>query len=209
VADTKVSLLSSVAASALSLSDVIPIVSGGVSKNVTLDSLAQFADANYFCVLDADYTLTSTTSAQKLFNKSTNGALTLPTGLFYLFCQFQITGMSATSGNGVFSLAGAAVLANPRMLSAFGVDSTAMNTGVAGSAALVQGGTAFTTNTVLAATGTGMFVTIQGIFAVTTGGTIIPSIALTTAAAAVVKAGSCIIVNKIGAATDTTRGSWS
>jgi hypothetical protein len=45
--------------------------------------------------------------------------------------------------------------------------------------------------------------------AITASGTIIPQIALTTAAAGVVKAGSYIEFEKIGAATDTTRGSWS
>ena len=207
MADAKISALTAVTSPALS--DEFAVNQGGTSKKVTLDTLTQFAAANYFAVLGADYTLTSTTAAQKLFNVSTNGALTIGTGLFYLFCQFQITGMSATSGNGAFSLAGTAVLANPRLLSAAGMDATSMVTGAAGSSAFVQGGTAFTTNTVLASTGTALGVTIEGIFACTTGGTIIPSIALTTAAAAVVKTGSTFMLNKIGAATDTSRGSWS
>lgn len=207
MADTKISALT--AATTPALTDELAVNQSGTSKKLTLDQLASYAAAQNFCVLSADYTLTSTTSAQKLFNTTTNGAVTLPTGLYWFEAQFQITGMSATSGNGVFSFAGTAVLANPRLISASGLDSTTQVTGAAISGAFVQGGTAFTTNTVLAATGTAMGFTVRGLFAVTTGGTLIPSIALTTAAAAVVKSGSSILIEKIGASTDTTRGSWS
>lgn len=207
MADTKISALTAVSAPALT--DEFAVNQGGTSKKVSLDTLAQFADANYFCILDADYTLTSTTSAQKLFNKSTNGALTIPTGLFWFECMFQITGMSSTSGNGVFQFGGTATLANPRLLNSSGLDNTTQPTGAALGGAFVQGGTTFTTNTVTAATGTAVGILVTGIFACSSGGTLIPEFALTTAAAAVVKSGSFFILNKIGASTDTTRGSWS
>jgi hypothetical protein len=207
VADTKISALSAVTAPALN--DEFPVNQGGTSKKVSLDTLAQFAAANYFCLLSADYTLTSTTSAQKLFNTTANGALTQGTGLFIFECMFQITGMSGTSGNGVFQFGGTATLANPRLVGAFGLDNTTQVTGAALGGSFVQGGIAATTNIVTAATGTAMSVFIRGLMAITSGGTVIPQIALTTAAAAVVKAGSYIEFEKIGASTDTTRGSWS
>lgn len=207
MADTKTSALTAVTAPALA--DEFHVAQSGTSKKVTLDQLSQFAAANIFCLLSADYTLTSTTSAQKLFNTSTNGAVTIPTGLYWFETMFQITGMSATSGNGVFQFGGTATLANPRLISSSGLDSTTQPTGAALGGAFVQGGTAFTTNTVTAATGTAVGIFVSGIFACTSSGTLIPQFALTTAAAAVVKAGSFFILNKIGASSDTSRGSWS
>jgi hypothetical protein len=207
VADTKVSALSAVVTPALS--DEFPVNQGGTSKKVTLDTLVAFAAAPVFAVLGADYTLTSTTAVQKLFNVSTNGAVTITPGLYWMELDAEITGMSSTSGNGAFSFAGTAVLANPRLLHSFGMDATTQTTAGTLSGAFIQGGTAFTTNTVAASTGTAVGLAVRGIFACTTGGTVIPSIALVTAAAAVVKAGSCFTLERMGAATDTSRGAWS
>ena len=207
MADTKISALAAVTAPAST--DEFAVNQGGTSKKVTLDTLSQFAAANIFCLLSADYTLTSSTSAQKLFNTTTNGAVTIGAGLYWFECMFEITSMSATSGNGVFQFGGTATLANPRLINSTGLDSTTLVTGAALGGAFVQGGTTFTTSIVTASTGTALGVLVTGIFACTAGGTLIPQFALTTAAAAIVKAGSFFILNKIGGATDTTRGSWS
>lgn len=207
MADTKISALTAVTAPALT--DEFPLNQGGTSKKVSLETLAAWQAAPIMAVLGADYTLTSTTAAQKLFNVSANGAVAITPGLYWMELDAQITGMSGTSGNGAFSFAGTAVLANPRLLHSYGLDATTQTTAAALGGAFVQGGTAFTTNTVTAATGTAVGLAVRGIFACTTGGTLIPSIALTTAAAAVVKAGSCFTLERMGAATDTSRGSWS
>jgi len=61
-------------------------------------------------MLTANYTLTSQTAAQKLFNNTANGALTLPTGVYRFKTFVHILTMSATSGNGAFSFAGTAVM---------------------------------------------------------------------------------------------------
>jgi hypothetical protein len=50
---------------------------------------------------------------------------------------------------------------------------------------------------------------ITGTFEVTTGGTVIPSIQLATAAAAVLAAGSFFEVTRIGETTDVTVGAWA
>src|SRR5690606_10972430 len=59
------------------------------------------------CRLDADYTLTSQTAAQKLFNTTANGALTLTTGVYRFESLLFLTSMSATSGNADLSILGA------------------------------------------------------------------------------------------------------
>jgi hypothetical protein len=207
MADSKVSALPAVTAPALT--DEFPCNQGSTSKRVTLETLAAWQAAPIMAILAADYTLASQTAAQKLFNNSANGAVTITPGLYWMEYDGLLTTMSATSGNGVFSLAGTAVLANPRLIHSYGLDSTTPATAAALSGAFVQGGTAFTTNTVLAATGTALGMAVRGLFACTTGGTLIPSIALTTANAAVHKAGSSFTLERLGAATDTLRGSWS
>ena len=54
--------------------------------------------------LNAAYTLTSQTAAQKLFNASTNGALTLAIGTYQFECFYSLSSMSATSGSFGFAL---------------------------------------------------------------------------------------------------------
>ena len=61
-----------------------------------------------FILQTSNYTLTSTTSAQQLFNASTSGAVTLPTGTFEFECQFNLSSMSASSGSFGFALGGTA-----------------------------------------------------------------------------------------------------
>ena len=208
VTGTKVSALPAVTTPAGS--DVFPCVQGGVSKGDTRDDMSAYVAAPIFAVLGADYTLTSTTAVQKLFNVSTNGAVTITPGLYWMELDAQITGMSSTTGNGAFSLAGTAVLANPRLLHSYGLDATAQTTAANLSGEFIQGGTTFTGPMAVTATGTALGIAVRGLLACTTGGTIIPSFALTTAAAAaVVKAGSCFTLERLGAATDTIRGNWS
>jgi hypothetical protein len=207
MADTKVSALSAVTAPALG--DEFPVNQGGTSKKVSLQTLAAWQAAPIMAVLKKKKKLTSTTAAQKLFNNSANGAVTIPAGLYWMEYEGVITGMSSTSGNGAFSLAGTATLANPRMVHSYGLDATTLTTAAALGGAFVQGGTGFTTNTTTAATGTAVGLAVRGLFACTTGGTLIPSIALTTAAAAVHKAGAVFTLERLGEATDTLRGSWS
>ena len=159
--------------------------------------------------LAADYTLTSTTAGQKLFNWSTNGALTLATGRYRFNTTFQITGMSATSGNGEFRLVGAGTATTSGiMYHVMGEDATLSLT----AGTMTRTGSVTSTgqaNMVSATVGTALFVTIQGMFNVTAAGTIIPSIALTTAAAGAVKAGSYFECRRIGDTGDVTSGAWS
>ena len=202
MADTKVSALT--AASYCDGTEEFPIAVGGASKKSTISQ----AIAGAFCKLQADYTLTSQTAAQKLFNASTNGAVTLPLGTYRFECFVAITGLSATSGNGAFSLAGTAVIAKQLMVGV-GIDATTLSTAAAFGGAVVQAASAFTTNTVTAATGTSVGFIVSGTFDVTTAGTVIPSIALVTAAAGVVKAGSYFRVKRLAANGVATLGNWS
>jgi hypothetical protein len=156
--------------------------------------------------LSGSYTLTSQTAVQKLFNATANGALTLEVGTYLFECLISLSAMSATSGNAAFSLAGGATLGTILMFGD-GVDG-ATAAAAAGSNSMAVTAT-FPASMVVAAVGTGLQALIKGTFRVTVAGTIIPSIALVTAAAAVVAAGSYFRCNRIGAAAFTNVGQWS
>jgi hypothetical protein len=156
--------------------------------------------------LTAAYTLTAATTAQKLFNASTNGQLTVQTGVSYFFeCDFSLSVLSATSGSFGFALGGTAVLA-----------SQAWHANAMKVAALATGGapnltfnTAANAALVPANVNTLGSVTIRGIVRVTTTGTLIPQVSLGVAAAAIVGANSYFRICPVGNATVAAVGNWS
>jgi hypothetical protein len=160
-------------------------------------------------VLGSDYTLTSSTAEQKLFNSSTNGRLTLAAGKYWFQSLIYLTTMNAASGNAAFDIlgAGSATIAAPILYDVEGVDNTTPTTAVATIGVVsvnAQTGAAMVT----AGTGTGLRALMNGMFTVTAAGTVVPSITLLTANAAVVKAGSYFTCRMLMASTQTTVGQW-
>jgi hypothetical protein len=202
--DTKISAMT--AATSLAGSETLPIVQGGANKKAA----ASLINAGALIYLDADYTLTSQTAAQKLFNTSANGRLTIgETGLYEFDGMVYLTGMSGTSGNGMIDIlgGGTATLAG-QMFHTVGHDTSFPVGPGAQSGAWALGASNTPTNVVLAGTGTAMTAAVKGIFKVTAGGTMIPSIALVTAAAAIVEAGSWWRVRKLADAGVLSVGAW-
>lgn len=161
-------------------------------------------------MLTADYTLANSGAAQKAFNTTTNGALTLPTGVYHFEWWFYITTMSATSGSVSANPVGGGTAVTDRFgWSSVGLDSsTPLGAAAQGGSASVTAAGA--TNVVTGATGTGVQAKSSGMFRVSTGGTIIPSITLTTAVGtAVMKAGSYFKISKIGESSETYVGAWT
>jgi len=157
----------------------------------------------------ADRTLTSTTSVQKLFDTTTNGTLTLPTGVYKFHAFLYLTGMSGTSGNLSFKLLGGGTATMGRIgYTNFGIDAASPLAGAAqtGSGAVTEGSEA---SIVSATTSTGLIVTSEGMFRISAAGTIVPSVALVTAAAATVKAGTFFCVEKVGESSETYLGAWT
>ena len=176
------------------------------------DPLAVGGFATYYAVLQANYLLANSAVNQKLFDWSTNGALSLPSGTYRFSCMFTIASMSATNGNAGFDIlgAGSAIVAKVSYQS-IGKETTS---GFAASGALTggsfatsdsaSGGTLVTTNTL-----TGMSVLVEGTFDVTTLGTIVPSVILTTAiGTAQVQAGSYFECTRLGP-TGVKSSGWS
>lgn len=157
----------------------------------------------------ADYNLANSISEQQIFNQTTNGRLTLPAGYYRFKAFIVLTGMSATSGSFAFDPIGAGTAVADR----FAYDSYGLDNSTQPNAVLaISGVGSFTqetgANVVLAGTGTGARATLQGVFRITTGGTIIPSLKLSTASAAVTKAGSHFIIEKIGESGEARVGNW-
>lgn len=205
MADTKISALS--ASPYLVGSELIPVVDAGLANEAAMVCMI---NAGALIYLNADYTLTSNTSVQKLFNTTTNGRLTLgETGLYEFDGMVYITGLSGSSGNGAFDLhgGGTATLAG-QLIHAIGIDATSPDTAAAQGGNWIQAASALTTNTVTAASGTGLAFSLKGIFKCTATGTIIPSIDLVTAAAGVVQNGSWFRVRKLAPASVYSVGNW-
>jgi hypothetical protein len=183
------------------------------SATVYISAVADdFSGPEYWMMLSADYTLTSTTATQKLFNATTNGALTLDVGVYSYDVLARVQNMSATTGNLQFSTVGAgtATVNSNSLMYASGLDTT-FTAGTAGAlSGFVQPGTVSPANIVQAGVGTGVHFIVSGVMRVTASGTIIPSVALTNAAAATVVAGSYFVIKRRSSiSTDTFAGTWT
>jgi hypothetical protein len=199
VSDTPISGLTAV--TTVALTDEFPINQGGTTKKVTR---AQMLDTErYMLRADATRNLTSQTARQALFASGAS-TLTLPTGTYRFDLLFRLSGMSATTGNLQLDLLGAGTAtAAAWMWAAQGLDNSTPAT-----AAALSGGfhVAATSASVVAttATGTGLGVHAYGTFEITSAGTFIPSVLLTTAAAATVAVGSNFWAERISTSTTLT-----
>lgn len=166
-------------------------------------SVVQFIRAN------ATRTFASNTTQQAIFSSPTNGALSLTLGVYEFEAVVGMDTMSATSGNGKFSLLGAGTATLTQILQMVtGIDigfDTVSNVSGVGTAAAVSSAT----NTASANAATEFMLNVRGTFNVSVAGTIIPSFAQTTAAAAVVKIGSYFKIRRLGAQNVVSVGQWT
>jgi hypothetical protein len=166
-------------------------------------------DAERVVYLNSAYTLTSQTAAQKLFNATTNGALTLAVGTYHFECFFSLSAMNAANGSFGFALtAGTAVIAGQSWLAAAQKGTPTLATATA---LQFTYNTAANTTLATASTNTVGYAYIRGTFQVTTAGTVIPQVSLGVANAAVVGAGSYFKVFPLYSTTaaNVTVGNWS
>ena len=163
----------------------------------------------HFIILNADFTLTNTAARQKAFNAPAGGTLALEAGLYSFEFLLYLTTMSATSGNLAFDILGAgSATISKALYYAVGIDSTTPAPAAAPSGSLSTAAQS-AASIVTAATGTGAVASGRGMFRVSAGGTIIPSITLVTAAAAVMKDMSYFKCRRLGAAAAVSQGDWS
>lgn len=165
--------------------------------------------AESFYLVDSALTLVSQTAAQPYLAGTgglTNGEITLPTGTYGFQTQFSLTSMSASSGGFGFALG----VANSAVIGVQAWLATATRTALATpTAALSSWNTAANTELATANTTTTGWATIQGMFTLTTAGSIVPSLSQTTAAACVVGVGSYFNIWSLGSKTVASVGNWS
>jgi hypothetical protein len=204
--DTKLSALT--AATDLAKDDLFEIVdvSATLNEKVTLAQLAQFTQGCHIARIVSSFALANQTPAQPIF-PAANDTLTLEAGSYVIEGLFNITGMSTTSGNAQFLIRGAGTAVTQGHLTHFtGVDGTSGNTTQTGS---ISTGNSSAASAVTPTTTNQMTLSIKGSFEVATAGTIIPSIALVTASAATVTAGSYLRVIRVGDLNMNSFGDWS
>lgn len=191
------------------------LVTTPTSGGIEYDGLALYATptsgqrgvitTEQIALLQSPYTLTSQTAAQRLFNISTNGALTLTTGTYGFDCFFSLSSMSASSGSFGFAFGGTSTLTQYWWATA------QKGTATLATATATQTTYNIAANTALAtaSTNTVGYAQISGIIDITVAGTLIPQVSLGVAAAAVVGAGSYFRLRPIGSTIVTSVGNWS
>jgi hypothetical protein len=160
--------------------------------------------AEQIILLQAAYTLTSQTAAQKLFNTPASGQVTLTAGTYEFECFYSLTSLSSTSSTFGFALGGTATFTQFYLASA---DKKA----VFATTSSPQASYNVAANTALASasSNTNGYAQISGIINVSASGTIIPQVSLSAAAAAIVGIGAYFRIRPIGSTTVTSVGNWS
>ena len=207
MADTKISEAPSVAAVTAAME--FAVNEGGASKKATADQLRSFFnDDIWFIRADVDRTLPNNTNLNALFNNPANGRATLPTGVYEFEIMLLITTMSGTTGNAQINLLGAGTAAIGSWLwSTQALDNSTPAAQLDDDGAMYQ--VALTAaSAAVAGTGTALRFYGFGTFEVTAAGTIIPSIDLVTAAAAVLQDGSYLKIVRRGDSGFVSAGAW-
>jgi len=161
-----------------------------------------------FVILNSPYTLTSQTAAQKLFNASTNGAVTLPVGTYEFECQFVLTSLSALANSIGFEMVAGTAVIGSQLWATMASKVTLPPNPVA---TLITYNTTANTTITSSTTGTNAVAFIRGIIKITTAGTIIPSVSMSVAAAAIVSANSYFKISPVSKtnAANIVVGNWS
>jgi hypothetical protein len=184
--------------------------SPAVGAQIEVTTLIPGIFAEQFCCTNTSYTLTNSATLQKIFNVSTNGAVAVAAATSYFFeCSLNISNKSAATGNFGFSIGGAGTATfTSASWQSFGLDATTQNVAAATSG-LYSSSAAVTGDVLVPTAGTAASVYITGMFRITAGGTVIPSIQLTTASAAVVGVNSWFRCRSLGSNTVTAVGTWT
>jgi len=168
----------------------------------------------HFVARTGTKTMTSNTALQAIFSGGTggltSGALTVGASTSYFFeMSINVSAMSATSGNMGFSIVGAGTATfTSAAWHAFGLDATTQT--IAAAAGTTWQSTAGATgNIITAGVGTAASAIVKGIFRINGAGTIIPSIQLTTASAAVIGVNTWFKCYPVGTNTVISIGNWA
>lgn len=172
----------------------------------------------FVCALSANYTLGNVSTAQPVFNATTNGAITLPaTSSYLLESEYLITNTGTTSHTWGVLYAGTATLTALDFVVRGRSGITSQLTLAADSSASQSNGSGSLPTTSLVATAAStsstenVVLSIRGVLRINAAGTFIPQIILSaaTGVAATVLRGSYVKLTPLGTGSTATLGNWS
>jgi hypothetical protein len=152
-------------------------------------------DIEHYIVSNAAYNLVSQTALQKIFNSPSGGAFNAQAGFCYFFeCGFDISAMSITAGSFSFGFLGTATFNSLKYTA------TASKAALSTPSMPNISTNAVATAVVISASNTSStgLAYISGVLRVNTAGTIIPSVGLSIASAAVVGANAYFRIVPLG-----------
>jgi polygalacturonase len=187
--------------------NAVTVLGGHTLTQPNVMDVGGITDTEQFMALTAAYTLGAGTALQKLLNATANGALTVPALTSFFFeCEFDLTGMSSTTGTLAFGFGGTATLTSVKYI-AYAQKSAAIATPATAQVTVANVATAVPlVATSVTTTGSAY---ITGIVRVNAAGTLIPSVALSVGIAAVVGVNSWFRIVPVGPNTVTSAGNWS
>lgn len=179
-------------------------------------SARQVIETQQFCVLTTDFTMTDTATAQKAFNSSTNGALTVAAATTYFFeAVYHLSNTGTTSHTWSTLFAGTATITNIfyDVIARTGTTSAATITAASSLRVAVATAVAVTA----ASTSATEFVTItlRGVIETNAAGTLIPQVKASAQPGATgtpgvtMLAGSYFRAWPVGSSTVAAVGNWS
>jgi len=166
----------------------------------------------------ADYTLSDVSTAQKAFNATTNGRITLPANSGYLLeAEYMITNTGTTSHTWAVLFDGTATLTALDFVARGRSGVTSQLTLTADSSASQSTGAGALPTTALVMTAASVsatenvLISIRGTLRINAGGTFIPQVKMSAAAVGTEKMlrGSYIRLTPIGSDTATSLGAWT
>lgn len=168
--------------------------------------------------LASDYTLTDSSTAQKAFNATTNGQITLPANSGYLLeAEYMISNVGTTSHTWATLFAGTATITalDYQARGRSGITSALTLTADSSASQANGAGSLPTTALVMTAASTSatenVLISIRGVVRINAAGTFIPQIKLSAATTGASKMlrGSYIRLTPIGTDAATNLGNWS
>ncbi|MGC4042041.1 MAG: hypothetical protein QM710_14950 [Flavobacterium sp.] len=155
-------------------------------------------------ITTSGHNLANSTSLQKMFNATTNGAFTMTAGKRYRFkCNFGLSNMSSSSSYFSFGFSTVGATFTLRY------DAVSVKSDVLGPAEYISSSN-MVTQLVTANTNTKGSSNISGIISCSVGGTLVPSVLLSVGAVAAVSANSYFEIEEIGDTSSNSSGSsWT
>jgi hypothetical protein len=171
-----------------------------------IDATRQVKRTEQFITNQSSRTLTTSTSFQKIFNETTNGAVTIGAGSYLFECYAAVSGLSTLAKTLGFGFGGTATVTTQGWLSRYKVSATLTGGGAAG-----VYGSANTSAATQSSTLGNFLYYITGKLVIGASGTVIPNLQIpaNNATAAILQEDAFFRIYPIGSSSVGSVGRWS